>query len=290
MRKLICLLAIGCTAAVAAQEEEALRDAREKLADAQARLTEAAREMADATRHQFVARSDRAMLGVLIAEQGEEGVVVGGVTPDSGADAAGIVADDVITGINGEPLTGLAKPGERLVEILADVESGDPVTLVVLRDGELSEMDVVTSRYRPDVASRFDFDWWPRDAAAPIVALRSRFARSDGGLELVDIGEDLGDYFGVDAGVLVLDTPPKSELRPGDIIKRVDGADVASSEEARRLLAGEGDEAAVEVRRKNRALELTVARDEARPRGFMFRSSGGDVDEREVEIDVDGSN
>ena len=289
MRKLICALAVALSTTAVAHEDEALTETRAGLDDARARLAEAARQMAEATREQFTARSNRAMLGVLIADQDEQGVVVGGVTPDGGAEAAGVLADDVITGINGEPLTGLDRPGERLREILDDVASGDPVNLVILRDGELSDVEVVTTdAFRADLVPHFDFDWLPRvDIPGRVVALRDRFERRDVGLKLADIGEDLGDYFGVDAGVLVLDTPTNSDLRPGDILKRIDDADVGSSEEAYRLLSGEG-EAAVEVRRKNRSMDLTVAKHSRRGGVFVLKSrDGGEAHEEDVEVRVE---
>ena len=291
MTKLICVLAVALGATAVAHEDEALAETRAGLEDARARLAEAARQMAEATREQFVARSDRAMLGVLIADQDERGVVVGGVTPDGGAEAAGVLADDVITGINGEPLTGLDRPGERLRDILDDVASGDPVNLVILRDGELSDVEVVTTNaYRADLVPHFDFDfdWLPRvDIPGRVVALRDRFERRDVDLKLADIGEDLGDYFGVDAGVLVLDTPTNSDLRPGDILKRIDDADIGSSEEAYRLLSGEG-EAAVEVRRKNRSMDLTVAKHSRRGGVFVLESrDGGGEHEEDVEVHVE---
>ena len=290
MRKLICVLAVALAATAVAHEDETLAETRAKLADARAKLAEAAREMAEATREQFVHRSDRAMLGVLIADQDEQGVTVGGVAPDGGAEAAGVLAGDVITGINGEPLTGLDRPGERLREILDDVESGDPVNVVILRDGELSDIEVVTTDvYRGDLVPRFDFDfnWLPRvDVPGRVIALRDRFEHRDSDLKLADIGEDLGHYFGVDAGVLVLDTPSNSDLRPGDILKRIDDADVGSSAEAYRLLAGEG-EAAVEVRRKNRSVDLTVAKHSRRGVFVLKSGDGGDEEDVEVHVEVE---
>ena len=289
MTKLIGVLAVALATTAFAHEDETLAETRAKLADARAKLAEAAREMAEATREQFVHRSDRAMLGVLIADQDEQGVIVGGVAPDGGAEAAGVLAGDVITGINGEPLTGLDRPGERLREILDDVESGDPVNVVILRDGELSEIEVVTTDvYRGDLVPRFDFDWLPRvDVPGRVIALRDRFEHRDSDLKLADIGEDLGDYFGVDAGVLVLDTPSNSDLRPGDILKRIDDADVGSSAEAYRLLAGEG-EAAVEVRRKNRSVDLTVEKHSRRGGVFVLKSrDGGDEEDVEVHVEVE---
>ena len=289
MKTLIGVLAVALATTAGAHEEDALAETRASLEDARARLAEAAREMAEATREQFAARSDRAMIGVLIADQDEQGVLVGGVTPDGGAETAGVLPDDLITGINGEPLTGLDRPGQRLREILADVSSGDPVNLVILRDGELSEVEVVTTNaFRADLVPHFDFDWLPRvDVPGRVMAFRDRFERRANDLKLVDIGEDLGDYFGVDAGVLVLDTPTKSDLRPGDILKRIDDADVGSSDEAYRLLAGDG-EAAVEVRRKNRSVDLTVAKHSRRGNVFVLRSrDGGEEQEEELEVEID---
>ena len=289
MKRLIGVLAVALAASAGAHEDDALAETRASLDDARARLAEAAREMAEATREQFVARTDRAMIGVLIADQDEQGVLVGGVTPDGGAEAAGVLADDVITGINGEPLTGLDRPVRRLREVLDDVTAGDPVNVVILRDGELNDVEVVTTKaYRADLVPHFDFDWLPRvDVPARVMAFRDRFERRADDLKLVDIGEDLGDYFGVDAGVLVLDTPTKSDLRPGDILKRIDDADVGSSDEAYRLLAGDG-EAAVEVRRKNRSVDLTVAKHSRRGNVFVLRSrDGGREGEVEVEVDVE---
>ena len=302
MTKLICVLAVALAATAVAHEDETLAETRAKLADARAKLAEAAREMAEATRKQFVHRSDRAMLGVLIEDQDERGVTVGGVAPDGGAEAAGVLAGDVITGINGEPLTGLDRPGERLRDILDDVASGDPVNVVILRDGELSEIEVVTTdAYRADLVPRFDFDfdfdWLPRvDVPGRVMAFRDRFERREDDLRLVDIGEDLGEYFGVDAGVLVLDTPAKTDLRPGDIIKRIDGADIGSAAEAYRLLEGDG-EAAVEVQRKTNggvgimrrhgSVSLTVDKRPRRGGAFGFRSRVGAEEQEDVEVHVE---
>ena len=117
-----------------------------------------------------------------------------------------------------------------------------------------------------------------------------------GGLHLVDIGEDLGDYFGVDGGVLVLNVPGKSELKPGDIVRRIDGDDVGSSDEAYRLLAGSSDEdAELEVQRKNRKMALTVAKASPRmvqrirtmPKGYETVTVSGSVPVVEVEVEVE---
>lgn len=53
------------------------------------------------------------------------------------------------------------------------------------------------------------------------------------GLNLASVGKDLGHYFGTDSGVLVLSIPEgMGGLRPGDVLKKVDGKAVGTPREA----------------------------------------------------------
>lgn len=58
------------------------------------------------------------------------------------------------------------------------------------------------------------------------------------GVEFVDLNEGLGEYFGTDRGVLVAEVAPESSLglRPGDVLMAIDGREVESVEQARRVL------------------------------------------------------
>ena len=242
----------------AADRQERIADAKERIADAQARLAAATKELAGAWKARLHdVPTDRAFLGVLIAGQDEHGIRVGGLSPQGGAERAGLLAEDVIVAIDGESLVGTHQPLRRLQRALGAVEPGASVALAVLRDGEELEFDVTTT---PSVSVRwlddlFDHEWLANDAGGWV---RRRPLRDDG-LELVDIGEDLGAYFGVDAGVLVLDTPADSPLRPGDIVRRIAGAAVSSAEDAYRLRRRLEAEAEVEVRRKNRNVTVVLA-------------------------------
>ena len=264
-------------AVTAAQAE--MEAARAQMEAARIDMQEAARRLADASRQRISWwGQNRAYLGVLIGDQSEDGIVVAGVTPAGGAEAAGIESDDVIVAINGESLTGQDQPLNILHGVLDDVAPGGEVELRVYRDGNIETHEVTTT---PSVvhiegqvpmlleklgqAGRVQIT-----PAAPLTAPRPwlNLMGALGGteqLQLVDIGEDLGDYFGVDGGVLVLNAPGKSELKPGDVLRRIDGADVGSANEAYRLLAAtSGDNAEVEIRRKNRKAEVTVAKGSAR--------------------------
>jgi serine protease Do len=66
----------------------------------------------------------------------DHGVIVGDVKKGGPADKAGIKADDIILGINGQPV----KNGDELVARVADIPVGSPTSLTVDRDGKKMEM------------------------------------------------------------------------------------------------------------------------------------------------------
>ena len=286
--------------------EAQMEVARAQMEAARAQIQTAAKRMAEVARTRLQAGYKRAFLGVLIGDESEDGIVVAGVTPGGGAEAAGIETEDIIVAVNGEPLAGHKRPLEVLHRILDGVAPGTDVEVVVSRDGEAHSFDAVPTSATVIAHGFINRSEVPRDmVAGQIARLREGFERSrsdrfghPGGLHLVDIGEDLGDYFGVDGGVLVLNVPGKSELKPGDIVRRIDGDDVGSSDEAYRLLAGSSDEdAELEVRRKNRKMALTVAKASPRmvqrirtmPKGYETVTVSGSVPVVEVEIEVEES-
>lgn len=242
------------------------RDIRIELDAAAERLREAAREMeSDLGTWLSAGESDAdgAYLGILISSEDDgEGVRVGAVLPGHGAGRAGIKADDVIVSVNGVSLADAEHPGRTLRETLGDVEPGDAVQLVVRRGDDTRELEVETSAgigvHLSHILPRaFRF-------ADRVIGTHSRHWLREQ-LELVDIGADLGHYFGIDAGVLVIDAPPKSALKPGDIVRRIAGDDVSSSEDAYRLLGSraaaseDGDTVSVQVWRRKRDVTADVA-------------------------------
>ena len=242
----------------------------------------------------FFPGEDDAMLGVVIRDT-DEGVHVDAVTPDSGAEAAGIRADDVIVAINGKALASEPRPGKAVSEAMSEVAPGDAVAIAFLRDGEERDVEVIaTARPHPAKSIR----WRMARPSGPDAFFRSlrdapnhRFFEEELELELVDIGEDLGKYFGVDAGVLVLDTPPGSNLKPGDILRRIDDADIRNAEEAYRLLADLDEDATASIRRENRSRNVKVEPMETGPSRFDFilrgQEDAGQEIEEEIELELE---
>jgi S1-C subfamily serine protease len=110
--------------------------------------------------------------------------------------------------------------------------------------------------------------------------------RRPGGLELVELNRDLGEYFGTKEGLLVVRAPSDTAvpLKSGDVILAIDGRKPQSARHAHRILGSyeNGERAKVEVlrKRKRTTLEWTVPeRDRWRERpgrpGDERRGTGG---------------
>ncbi len=67
------------------------------------------------------------------------GAVIVEVTPGSGAEAAGLEVDDLVTAVDGLPVTGIVDLAARI----RDREAGDVVTLTVERDGETLTLEAM---------------------------------------------------------------------------------------------------------------------------------------------------
>jgi C-terminal processing protease CtpA/Prc len=282
-------------AAAAAETTAAKAEIREaeiqrKLEEAERRMAEAARTIAELTSErlpnmrefekQFEFISDgRPRLGVNIGEQSDggpvEGVKIVGVTPGSAADDAGLRSGDIITAINGEAMSAASSAAaNRLVlDFMAGVEEGDVLEVEYLRDGKVGTVEVEP---RPVEMSAWAFSA-PRDFRMPEIhvapELTDKYVESYrfawpgnvwADMELVELSEGLGKYFGADAGVLVVSAPEDDalQLEDGDVILSIDGREPTSVRHALRILgsyqAGETVEIEIMRDKRKRTLEVDV--------------------------------
>lgn len=87
----------------------------------------------------FAENAGRPWLGVVIEDPVRPGaVLVSEVVPGGPADLAGINPDDLITGLNGEPISG----SDDLVKGIMGFKAGDKVALEVESGGNVEEIDV----------------------------------------------------------------------------------------------------------------------------------------------------
>ena len=278
------------------QEREAL--VQEKLQDAERQMAEAARMIAELTSERLpqlrqierrieIINDGRPRLGVTIGNGDDKGPVEGvrvmAVTPGSASDEAGLRAGDILTSVNDESLSAdnSDQATKRLLDFMGGVEEGDTLTVEYLRDGKVGSVEVEP---KPSEVNIFTFDGFPRHPSAAKIPRGVHIApgnvenfqrqfdfrwtgNSWGDMELVELNEGLGKYFGTDSGILVVSAPESDALKleDGDVIQKIDGREPTSVRHALRILssyqAGESLEIEIIREKKRRKLEISMPDD-----------------------------
>lgn len=263
-----------------AEFAERMREAEKRLEEAAARVAELSAErigsMRDGYAYAFAFDDDRPRLGVTIGEdeKGEpvEGVLIIGVSPGSAAAEAGLRAGDTITSVNGERLnaeSAYAANG-KLLDFMKGVEEGDTLDVEYLRGGNVGKVAV-----KPRRVENRAFAWLPEfdgtGVVPPAPEVIERFRHRFGGwrgvwadMELVELTEGLGRYFGTDSGLLVISAPKSNlfTLEEGDVIRKIDGRAPSSVNHCMRILGSyePGEKIVLDIMRdkKVRTIEVEV--------------------------------
>ena len=193
--------------------------------------------------------------------QSAEGVLVEGVADGSAADKAGLKEQDVIISFNGQEVD----DSDELQEVIAEHKAGDNVKIKVLRDGE-------EKVYTAELGKSQDIEDFeisipqPGDLRTFSFTVPS-FNRPRMGVQISDLSQQLGDFFGVKNGegalvTEVIEESPaeKAGLKAGDVIIRIDDEKIKSSADVHEALEGKdkGDKVNVEVVRDKGTHSLTV--------------------------------
>jgi S1-C subfamily serine protease len=192
------------------------------------------------------------------------------VTPNGPAATAGVAVGDTIVSIDDIELAraeGRSSPSAALLAQIGNVVPGDDVKLRALRGGDYHDFVVKagqSSTWAPFVFAA-DKGMW---SGGHWMGFGHTGAWSD--IELVSVTPALGEYFGVEKGLLVVRAGSASELglRDGDVIIDLAGRVPQSPEHALRILAsfepGESLQAAImrQRRRESLAIRVPAASDE----------------------------
>jgi len=163
----------------------------------------------------------------------KRGVLVTNVVDGSPADEAGFKDGDIVVAFDRKDV---GTPSE-LKALVDKAEVGETVNVKVIRDGEPRSIKVTIGGWPEDedvaAIAPEAFHW-----GDPARFIEMGTGRGRLGVQAADLNEGLAPYFGVGEGegVLVLDvvegsTAEKMGIKPGDVIRKIDGEKVASVED-----------------------------------------------------------
>ena len=226
----------------------------------------------------------RGRLGITVdlrtdAARDSIGALVAGITtPNSAAARAGVQVGDIITRFNGTQLgvtearsggdgeEEQSRPAMRLLNLASRLSPGDTVRLDLKRGSQgvnatlvagESDVDMMVGHMRGPGTMEFGMRGIPGGQEGPMVGVQGFpgmgeqmrtfvFGGPISDLELVKVNPGLGEYFGTQDGLLVVNVGQDTALglRAGDVILSIGGRRPASPPQAMRILGTyEPDEA-----------------------------------------------
>ena len=224
----------------------------------------------------------RGRIGVIVDTRADAagdkvGARIEGITPGGPAEKAGLKAGDVITRFNGTALAGAQSeddersgPGMKLIDLARGLDPGDTVQVEYRRGSDSRKATIVAEDL--STGGRFEMpemgemsgqldrlrEMMPKQ---PEGAFEWSFGSGWGGIEMVKLNPDLGDYFGTREGVLVVSAPEDSTLalKGGDVIVSIGGRKPTSPMQAMRILRSydPGESVTLDVLRKQKHVNVT---------------------------------
>ena len=275
-----------------------MREAEEKLAEAARRIAELSQKnlphIQNNVRAVFAA-DDRPRLGVTIVSDDEagpvEGVEIDAVTPGSAADEAGLRSGDMLSLVNDESLSAdLSEAAtKKLLDSMKGVEAGDKLKVEYLRNGKVGTVEV-----EPRVMELRTFNFLGPDGAnvevfgdpdvqvhvAPEMGQGFSFdfgfpwvGKAWGDMEMVELSEGLGRYFGTTEGLLIISVSESNEmqLEDGDVLQSIDDREPTSVGHAMRILGSyePGEEVTLKIMRNKKRKTLKVAMPDKRSSSLL---------------------
>jgi len=231
----------------------------------------------------FAFSDSRGRIGVVVDTRADAtgdkvGARIDGITPGGPAEKAGLKAGDVITRFNGTALGGAESendedsgPGMKLIDLARSLDPGDSVQVEYRRGTDSRKATLVAedlggsrswsgSMEMPEMRGYME-DMMPKMRMGGGDNFEVFMGSPWGGIELVKLNPDLGDYFGTREGVLVVKAPEDSSLalKGGDVLVSIGGRKPASPEQAMRILRSYdvGETVTIDVLRKRSHVNVT---------------------------------
>ncbi|MFQ6092902.1 MAG: PDZ domain-containing protein [bacterium] len=218
----------------------------------------------------------------------DAGVLVNDVEEESPAQEAGIREGDVIIEYDGRPIRSTGS----LIRKVRASDPGDEVKITVVRKGREKTLTATIGQAPKGVRS-----WYERERLRKPRDLEFRMEREQGwlGVQLQDLNDQLGDYFGVSDGegalvTQVIENSPaeKAGLKAGDVIVSYDGDDIEDSEElveaVRESEVGEKVEIKVLRNKRTRTFDVVLGETPEEFRDPRFEIFGPPYPEVDIDI------
>jgi len=223
---------------------------------------------------------NRGRIGVIVDTKANDagdkvGARIEGITPGGPAEKAGLKVGDVITRFNGTALGGAASeddersgPAMKLIDLARKLDPGDTVQVEYRRGTDARKVTLVAEDLgggrswsgqmeMPDMGAFKEM----MPQMGPGSEFEFAFGSPWGGIELVELNPDLGDYFGTREGVLVVRAPEDSTLalKGGDVIVSIGGRKPTSPMQAMRIIRSydPGESVTLDVLRKQKHVSVT---------------------------------
>src|SRR5882672_1882550 len=223
------------------------------------------------------ANVNRGRIGVIVDTKANDagdkvGARIEGISPGGPGEKAGLKAGDVITRFNGTALGGAASednersgPGLKLINLARELEPGDTAQVEYRRGTDARKVTIVAEDLGGgpmEMPGMGNFEnMLPKMRMGPGNDFEFAFGSPWGGIELVELNPDLGDYFGTREGVLVVSAPEDSTLalKGGDVIVSIGGRKPTSPMQAMRILRSydPGESVTLDVLRKQKHVTVT---------------------------------
>lgn len=192
----------------------------------------------------------------------ESGAYVTGVSDDSPADSVGIKEHDVIVEFGQKKID----DADGLVMAVGKSKAGDKVNLVYVRNGEKKSVQVVLGKLPRMRGPRVEVDRLLR-------RIRIFSDRGTQGMQLMELNNQLSEYFGVPKGTGVLvervrkgSAAEKAGIKAGDVLLKIGNRTIDDMEDVSKAFSRseEGDKVDIEVSRKgaSKTFSLEVKEDQ----------------------------
>lgn len=192
-------------------------------------------------------------IGIRMGESTSRGIVIDEVVENSPAEESGLLAGDVVSAIDGTDIQGSKNPSQALTALIQSVEPGSEVELEIVRNKKKLTLSVGVGRRDQTAWTAYSLS--PRDNYNYSVSM----LRRDRELVLLEFEDELGHYFGMEFGILVVDTPKDSQLQVGDLLLRIDDQPVRSISHAERFLRSAEETTEFTVKRQGKTKKFDIA-------------------------------